>query len=180
MEMRGRNEHGQGTGRTVPGQGSLDTARKTTGNLSAGRFRVRVLRIGPTRRVAEHGNARPFAAASCGGSNDAYNLVTACRSCNSARGARPWLDYAVGGARDRIEQLRHSVLNMELARALLSDRAGNDLVEAERREVTEMSRVVECAYSRKSVAASYRGAVVVVCPCCQRTVRIVSGRLIAH
>lgn len=36
----------------------------------------------------------------------------------------------------------------------------------------------ECKYSRKPVAASYRS--VVVCPCCQRTVRIVAGRLIAH
>ena len=28
-------------------------------------------------------------------------LVTACRSCNSSRQDKPWVDYATGGARDR-------------------------------------------------------------------------------
>lgn len=57
---------------------------------------------------------------SAGGSNVATNLATACRSCNSSRGAKPWLDYATGGARDRIEQLRHEPLNIELAKAIIS------------------------------------------------------------
>lgn len=57
---------------------------------------------------------------SAGGKNDATNLVTACRSCNSSRGAKPWLDYATGGARDRIEQLRNAPLNRPLAKAILS------------------------------------------------------------
>lgn len=57
---------------------------------------------------------------SAGGTNDATNLVTACRGCNSSRQDRPWLDYATGGARDRVEQLRHRPLNLELARAILS------------------------------------------------------------
>lgn len=69
---------------------------------------------------------------SAGGTNEATNLVTACRSCNSARGNRPWIDYATGGARDRIEQLRHEPLNLELARALLVDRAGDDELESAR------------------------------------------------
>lgn len=69
---------------------------------------------------------------SAGGTNDATNLVTACRSCNSARGARPWVNYATGGARDRIEQLRNSPLNMALAKAIIEDRVGDDALEAAR------------------------------------------------
>ena len=69
---------------------------------------------------------------SVGGTNDASNLVTACRRCNSSRQDRPWVDYATGGARDRIEQLRHSPLNMDLARALIADTAGDDSLEAVR------------------------------------------------
>lgn len=33
-----------------------------------------------------------------GGSNEASNLVTACKPCNSARGARSWRKYATAGA----------------------------------------------------------------------------------
>lgn len=68
---------------------------------------------------------------SAGGSNEATNLVTACRSCNSARGAKPWLDYASGGARDRIEQLRREPLNLPLARAILSGEIDALTVDAE-------------------------------------------------
>lgn len=69
---------------------------------------------------------------SSGGSNDATNLVTACRSCNSSRQDKPWVDYATGGARDRIEQLRHAPLNMELARALIAGTAGDAEIESAR------------------------------------------------
>lgn len=69
---------------------------------------------------------------STGGDNEATNLVTACRSCNSARGAKPWVDYATGGARDRIEQLRNSPINVKLARALIDGTAGDAVVEAAR------------------------------------------------
>lgn len=55
-----------------------------------------------------------------GGSNHHTNLILACRSCNSSRQAKPWIDYATGGARDRIEQLRHEEPNVELAKAILS------------------------------------------------------------
>lgn len=65
-----------------------------------------------------------------GGSNDNTNLITACRSCNSARGARPWTDYATGGARDRIEQLRNTPTNRELAKALIAGTAGDAEIEA--------------------------------------------------
>lgn len=65
-----------------------------------------------------------------GGGNEATNLVTACRSCNSSRGAKPWVDFAPGGARDRIEQLRNTPLNLKLAKAILEDRAGDPEVEA--------------------------------------------------
>jgi len=67
---------------------------------------------------------------SAGGNNEATNLVTACRSCNSSRGAKPWADYASGGARDRIEQLRNEPLNMALARALIAGTAGDNTLEA--------------------------------------------------
>jgi 5-methylcytosine-specific restriction endonuclease McrA len=69
---------------------------------------------------------------SAGGSNDATNLVTACRSCNCSRQDRPWIDFAPGGARDRIEQRRHEALNLPLARALIAGTAGNPEVEAAR------------------------------------------------
>lgn len=59
-----------------------------------------------------------------GGSNEATNLITACKACNCSRGARPWVDYATGGARDRIETLRSQPLNIELAKALIAGRAG--------------------------------------------------------
>lgn len=69
---------------------------------------------------------------SAGGTNDATNLITACRSCNSSRQDKPWIDFAPGGARDRIEQLRHAPLNMELARALIDGTAGDPALEAVR------------------------------------------------
>lgn len=64
-----------------------------------------------------------------GGTNETANLVTACKSCNSSRQDKPWIDYATGGARDRIEQLRRKPLNLELAKALIAGTAKNDDVE---------------------------------------------------
>lgn len=74
----------------------------------------------PRNPLVAHGN----------GGNEATNLITACRSCNSSRQDKPWVDYATGGARDRIETLRHQPLNVPLAKALLEDRAGDDEIEA--------------------------------------------------
>lgn len=67
-----------------------------------------------------------------GGNNEATNLVTACLSCNSSRQDRPWMDYATGGAIERIQTLRGRMLNLSLAKALIMDRAGNPEVEAQR------------------------------------------------
>lgn len=68
-------------------------------------------------------------AKSAGGSNDAANLVTACRSCNSSRQDKPWVDYATGGARDRIVTLIARPLNCELARALIAGTTGDPALE---------------------------------------------------
>lgn len=65
-----------------------------------------------------------------GGGNEATNLITACRSCNSSRQDKPWIDFVPGGARDRIEQLRNTPLNMDLARALIAGTAGDPELEA--------------------------------------------------
>jgi 5-methylcytosine-specific restriction endonuclease McrA len=54
-----------------------------------------------------------------GGSNDATNLVTACRCCNSARGARSYKEFSNIHAVSRIETLRYAPLNIALARNLL-------------------------------------------------------------
>lgn len=82
-------------------------------------------------------NARPFDITLdhllprvTGGSDKPTNLITACRSCNSARQDKPWMDYATGGAIDRIEQLRNSPVNLELAKALIAGTAGDAAIEA--------------------------------------------------
>lgn len=67
---------------------------------------------------------------SAGGNNEATNLITACKSCNCSRQDKPWVDYATGGAIDRIEQLRRRPLNVKLAKALISGEAGDPEVEA--------------------------------------------------
>jgi 5-methylcytosine-specific restriction endonuclease McrA len=54
-----------------------------------------------------------------GGNNEPSNLVTACRSCNSARGTRAWTRYATGGAVERIRTLRSTPLNWALARSIV-------------------------------------------------------------
>jgi len=71
-------------------------------------------------------------ARSAGGDNDARNLVTACKSCNSSRQDRPWADFAPGGARDRILTLIARPLNIELAKAILDGSAGDAQTEAAR------------------------------------------------
>ncbi len=69
------------------------------------------------------------AAGDTSGMNDSTNLVTTCRSCNCQRGATPWVDYATGGAVDRIAQLRNAPLNVKLAKAIIADEAGDPDVE---------------------------------------------------
>lgn len=67
-----------------------------------------------------------------GGNNRNENLVTACRRCNSARGSKVWTEYASGGAVDRIRAIVWHPINLDLARAILADRAGDDSIESER------------------------------------------------
>lgn len=67
-----------------------------------------------------------------GGSNDATNLVTACRSCNSSRGARSLESFAPGGALDRIAVQIARPLNVELAKAIIAGTAGDPALETSR------------------------------------------------
>lgn len=69
---------------------------------------------------------------SAGGDNEATNLITACKSCNCSRQDKPWLDYATGGAVDRIVTQRALPLNIELAKAIIADRAGDAEAESAR------------------------------------------------
>ncbi len=59
-----------------------------------------------------------------GGSNEATNLITACRSCNSSRGSKAYAEYATGGSVERIEEYRYLPLNIELAKALIAGTTG--------------------------------------------------------
>jgi 5-methylcytosine-specific restriction endonuclease McrA len=65
-----------------------------------------------------------------GGGNENTNLVTACRTDNSGRGSKPWMDFATPAAVERIQHLRHMPVNVKLAKAILEDRAGDPEVEA--------------------------------------------------
>lgn len=67
-----------------------------------------------------------------GGNNRNENLVTACRRCNSSRGLRVWTQYATGDAFDRIKVAVWKPINLDLARAILANRAGDDAIEAVR------------------------------------------------
>ncbi len=64
-----------------------------------------------------------------GGGNESTNLITACKSCNSSRQDKPWMDYAPGGAQDRINTLRYQEVNIKLAKALIAGTAGDAEVE---------------------------------------------------
>ena len=58
-----------------------------------------------------------------GANHKSDNLVTVCRSCNSQRGARPWREYAPGGAVERIEAQRRASVNLALAKGILAGTA---------------------------------------------------------
>jgi 5-methylcytosine-specific restriction endonuclease McrA len=66
-----------------------------------------------------------------GGSDHDSNLVVACRSCNSARGNKPWREYATGGAVERIEKQRRRgmVGYTAMARAILRGETGDPRLE---------------------------------------------------
>src|SRR5205823_1858145 len=76
----------------------------------------------PRNPLVDHGS----------GGNESTNLITACKSCNSSRKDKPWVDYATGGARDRIETRRNQPVNLALAKALINGTAGDPEVEAAR------------------------------------------------
>jgi hypothetical protein len=67
-----------------------------------------------------------------GGDNQPSNLVTACLSCNSSRQDKPWVDFATGGAVERIQTRRTQPINVPLARAIILGTAGDAAVEGER------------------------------------------------
>lgn len=65
------------------------------------------------------------------GANDSFSdLVTACRSCNSARGSKEWYDYAPGGAKERIQKHRRMgmVRFMVMAAALIKGTTGGSVI----------------------------------------------------
>jgi len=68
------------------------------------------------------------------GGNEATNLVTACKACNSSRQDKPSIDYATGGARDRIETLRYRDLTpfLALAKSYFNNTVGDAEVESAR------------------------------------------------
>ncbi len=66
---------------------------------------------------------------SAGGGNEATNLVTACKTCNSARGDRPVADYAPAGAQERIAYLIEQPLDLDLGKAIVASLAGDPVVE---------------------------------------------------
>jgi 5-methylcytosine-specific restriction endonuclease McrA len=55
-----------------------------------------------------------------GGDNASTNLVTACLSCNSSRGMRPWRTFAPGGAVERIQRQIRRRVNLKLAKSILA------------------------------------------------------------
>lgn len=67
-----------------------------------------------------------------GGSNSESNLVTACKKCNSSRGAKSLVEFAPGGALERIYTARYLPLNMELAKAIMDGTAGDYELETNR------------------------------------------------
>jgi 5-methylcytosine-specific restriction endonuclease McrA len=56
---------------------------------------------------------------SLGGTNDASNLVSACRQCNCSRQDRAWTEFAPGGAQRRIRRLIAKPLDLAVGRAFV-------------------------------------------------------------
>lgn len=64
------------------------------------------------------------------GSVNAYhNLVTACKSCNSSRGSKPWFEFASHDAMARILAARSLPVNVDLAKAYLAGTVGDEELE---------------------------------------------------
>lgn len=73
-----------------------------------------------------------------GGSNEATNLITACRKCNSGRGAKSVKSYATAGAYTRILRNRKRKLAkyVTLAKAIIAGKAGDTKLELHLQEQT--------------------------------------------
>ena len=65
-----------------------------------------------------------------GGDNDARNIVTCCRTCNSSRQDREWQDFAPGGAQERIAWLIEQPLDIDLGRAIVASLEGDPVEDA--------------------------------------------------
>ncbi len=65
-----------------------------------------------------------------GGDNKTRNLVTACFSCNSARGDKPWWEYADDSAVQRIRVVRRRSIKTRVKRAklVLAASSWNDVI----------------------------------------------------
>lgn len=61
-----------------------------------------------------------------------HNLVTMCRSCNSARKDTPWTQWYSIDAQARVIAARYRTVNIELARAIRNGTAGDPRLEARR------------------------------------------------
>lgn len=59
-----------------------------------------------------------------------HNLVTACRSCNSARKDKPWTTFATLDAQARILAARQIGPNLELAKAIINGEAPDPRTES--------------------------------------------------
>lgn len=88
----------------------------------------RDMRAGRTRRQVQIVLSLDHLIPRCqGGDNSAHNVVTACLTCNSSRGARAWRDFAPGGAQERIEWLIEQPLDIELGKAIVASLAGHEV-----------------------------------------------------
>ena len=65
-----------------------------------------------------------------GGSNAESNLVTACKSCNSERGNKPWQEFAGKKAAARIAKLITGSLDVDRAKKLIESRTFREAVQA--------------------------------------------------
>jgi 5-methylcytosine-specific restriction endonuclease McrA len=54
-----------------------------------------------------------------GGGNEASNLVTICKRCNSSRGSKAWTKFYPAGAHARVRATVRRRLNLDLAKALI-------------------------------------------------------------
>jgi 5-methylcytosine-specific restriction endonuclease McrA len=86
---------------------------------------------GPETLTLDHLIPRNVKVSHGSGGNESTNLVTACHSCNSARQDKPYMDYATGGARDRIETRRYQPVNITLAKSLIEGRIAATVAEVE-------------------------------------------------